>query len=232
MSFTFCAQKVLGESCCWGGVTGESPRWRSSLLCQQSGRCWGSSVWRVPLWTELPAAPQLPLDRTAIAATYNAAAAWDWQRRGHTVKQTPLSKLSRSDYFSTAPERSVVFCSGASQQLHVVFFVYVIHSRSCFSMTASSQKTRTTVQKQLYDFSTCQMKREQKQQLLNSTLEFLPVLLLCKESCFMWSIHRESRIVQKIPQHSLFKDMALNVSSVYYGEPYAAFCRLLSVQFF
>lgn len=94
MSFTFCAQKVLGESCCWGGVTGESPRWRSSLLCQQSGRCWGSSVWRVPLWTELPAAPQLPLDRTAIAATYNAAAAWDWQRRGHTVKQNFHARIT------------------------------------------------------------------------------------------------------------------------------------------
>lgn len=65
----------------WGAVTEGFPKWRSSLLCRRSGRCWGSSEWRARRWTELPADPQLHPGHTENAATYSAAAAGGWGHR-------------------------------------------------------------------------------------------------------------------------------------------------------
>lgn len=57
-----------------GGHTEEFPEWRSSPLCLQSGRCWGSSGWRAPRRTGPPAGPPPRPGRTAHAATCSAAA--------------------------------------------------------------------------------------------------------------------------------------------------------------
>lgn len=64
-----------------GNITEVSPAWRSSLLCQQSGRCWGSFGWRARRWIVLPADPQLLRDHTVNAATYNSTAVEGWRHR-------------------------------------------------------------------------------------------------------------------------------------------------------
>lgn len=64
-----------------GEITEVFPGWRSSLLCQRSGRCWGSSGWRALLWTERPADPLLHLDHTVSAAICSAAAGAGWGHR-------------------------------------------------------------------------------------------------------------------------------------------------------